>query len=398
MVKFLLVLLLISICIIPANFACTKVRALSPEEQSLVQFNNKFGFNLFQEVVKQDKDKNVFISPLSVAMALGMTLNGSNGTTREAMLKTLEINGLTEEQINKSYQSLIELLRNLDPKVQFQLANSIWYDPQRVNVKQSFLDLCKEYFDAEVNGKLNVADINKWVNDNTTGKITKIIEQIPPNTVMYLINAIYFKGMWTTQFKVENTKDDEFILSGGTKKLCKMMNVTDKFDYFANDSFQAVDLPYGDGKYSMTIFLPEKGVDLDTLLSTFTQDNWNHWISNFETGNKIHLALPKFHLEYEIKLNEVLKSMGMSIAFDSSNADFSRIDYGLFIDEVKHKTYVEVNEEGTEAAAVTSVGMGTTSIALPLDMIVDHPFIFVIREHHSNTILFMGKIMEPATT
>ncbi|MEA1912385.1 MAG: serpin family protein [candidate division WOR-3 bacterium] len=385
---------------------CTKnpvspvFRELTNAEKGLVESDNRFGLKLFREVIKEEEDKNVFISPLSVSMALGMTYNGANGSTQEAMQTTLELDGLTIQEVNESYESLIELLTQLDPKVQFQIANSIWYR-QEYSFEEEFINRCKTYFNALVRGldfnDSNAADtINEWVNENTNGKIKEIIDKpIDPLTVMFLIDAIYFKGIWTYEFDKEQTKDDQFYLPYGTRKSCKMMEQKGDFQYFSNADFQAVDLPYGDGDFSMTIFLPHPEKNIDSLIAEFNEENWNQWISSF-SEQEITLQLPKFTLEYEIKLNDVLKALGMEIAFDGNRADFTKMykPGGIYIDRVKHKTFVKVNEEGTEAAAVTSVEMKFVSVS-GFYMRVDRPFVFVIRENQSQTILFIGKIVEP---
>jgi len=401
---------LIGICLLqcsrsPVSTVNNSPRELSLAEKSLIESDNKFGLKLFKEIIREEKDSNVFISPLSVSMALGMTYNGANGSTQEAMQKTLELSGLTIEEVNESYNSLIELLTGLDPKVQFQIANSIWYR-ENIPVKEEFVNLCEKYFDALVKGldfsEPNAARmINTWVDENTNGKIKQIVDDpINPLIVMFLINAIYFKGTWTYEFDKDQTTDDWFTLPDGTRKPCKMMEQKNEFRYFESDAFQAVDLPYGDGDFSMTIFLPTYGTDVDSLIAEFDQENLNSWLSSFSSDSGV-LYFPKFKLEYELKLNDVLKALGMEIAFAPGQADFTKMMHGvrvgeLWIDRVKHKTFVEVNEEGTEAAAVTSVGIMTTSIdPSRFWMRVDRPFVFMIRENLSQTILFIGKIVEP---
>jgi serine protease inhibitor len=239
--------------------------------------------------------------------------------------------------------------------------------------------------------------INAWVKENTNGKITEIVDApIDPLTVMFLINAIYFKGTWTYQFDEDETKDDWFRLPDGTKKPCKMMEQRGFYKYFESEDFQAVDLPYGDGDFSMTIFLPYWNINIDSLIAKFDQENLNYWLSCFSSDSG-DIYIPKFTLEYELKLNEALKALGMGIAFTSA-ADFSKMyeNVTVWIDQVKHKTFVEVNEEGTEAAAATVVEITYGPGPPGFWMRVDHPFIFVIRENKSQTILFMGKIVEPA--
>ncbi|MCK4224603.1 MAG: serpin family protein [candidate division Zixibacteria bacterium] len=403
--NFFLVLL-ISICFLqcsknPVSTEDEISTELTPAQRTLIQSDNKFGLKLFREIIKEEKDSNVFISPLSVSMALGMTYNGANGETQEAMQEVLELNDLTIQEVNESYKSLIELLRGLDPKVQFQIANSIWYR-QNIPVREEFIDLCNKYFDALVSGldfddPAAVDTINAWVDENTNGKIEEIVDApISDFTAMFLINAIYFKGTWTYQFDRASTKDTLFTLPDGTKKPCKMMEQRGLYNYFSNDDFEAVDLPYGDGDFSMTIFLPYRKTNIDSLIAKFNQENLNHWLSSFlsDSGD---IYIPKFTLEYELKLNDALKALGMSIAFDPERADFSKMYeiVSVWIDEVKHKTFVEVNEEGTEAAAATAVEMSYGPGPLGFWMRVDRPFVFMIRENKSQTILFIGKIVEP---
>jgi len=385
------------------NPIAPEARELTKLEKSLVASDNKFGLKLFKEINKAEQDKNIFISPLSISMALGMTLNGANGETQAAMEQTLELAGLTTDEINRSYQSLIKLLTNLDRKVIFKIANSIWYR-QGWTFEEAFINLNKTYFDALVQSldfdDPNAASIiNKWVKDNTNGLIEEIVEPpINPLTVMFLINAIYFKGTWTYEFDKELTQDDLFTRLDGSQRTVPMMKLNGDLQYFENELFQAVDLPYGNELFSMTILLPRQGVDVNNLVSQFSRDNWEQWIGSF-SEEPVDLCLPKFRLEYETKLNDVLKSLGMAVAFEPYQADFSGMYTGpenLFISKVKHKTFVEVDEEGTEAAAVTSVEVTDTSAGPKgIVMKVDQPFVLVIRENKSQTLLFMGKIVEP---
>ncbi len=376
-------------------------RALAQTEMKIIEANNSFGLNLFREINKSETNKNLFISQLSISMALGMTLNGANGSTYDSMRHTLEFAGLTEQEINEGYKNLIALLTSLDPKVQFQIANSIWHRP-KLQVEPGFVSTNQNYFNSEVTGidfssPSASPTINSWVEQKTNGKINKIVpDQIPSSTVMYLINAIYFKGTWKYEFKKELTQKAQFYLTDGSQKPCELMKIEGEFSYVENEQFQAIDLPYGNEKFSMTVFLPRQGVNVDAFVLYFTKENWETWIKTFvkREGN---LFLPKFKLEYEKSLNDMLRAMGMEIAFDGGRADFSRIDKngGLFISNVRHKTFVDVNEEGTEAAAVTSVGLVDSMPPLKFNMRVDRPFVFVLREHHSQTIFFVGKIAEP---
>ncbi len=373
-------------------------RELTTAEKQLVSSGNRFGLKFFKEIVRSEGDKNVFISPLSVAMALGMAYNGANSTTRDAMQNTLELQGMSLEDVNKSYRSVIDLLRGLDPKVKFTIANSIWYR-EGFNVEQPFIDLNQTYFDAVVRSldftdPAALAAINGWVNDNTGGKITQVLDRIPDYALMYLINAIYFKGTWKIRFDPARTGTELFHLPDQSTVPCQMMSLPETKIYsMYTRQFQAVDLKYGNGDYSMTIMVPYSNMNLDSVMAQLTDENWATWMSQFEQRD-MQLMIPKIEIEWEQSLKEVLSTLGMGIAF-TELADFSSIshDVGLMITEVKHKTYVKVDEEGTEAAAATSVEIGPTSG--PAIFIADHPYLFIIHENHSGTILFMGKVVDP---
>jgi serine protease inhibitor len=370
-----------------------------------VESSNRFGIKLFKEIIREEGDSNIFVSPLSVSMALGMTYNGADGTTKQAMEKTLELSGLTVDEINESYQNLTNLLTQLDPTVEFSIANSIWYR-QGLTPLDGFLNRCRDYFYAVVTGMdfgaPDAADvINAWVYENTKGRIQEIVKKpIGDEIVMFLIDAIYFKGAWTYRFDKELTKDDRFCLEDGSTVDCRMMEQRAIYDYYLDDDFVAVDLPYGDGKFSMTIFLPNRNRDVDDLIERLNQENYDAWIGSLSTPkDSFDVYVPKFKLEYGMKLNDALKALGMGIAFGSS-ADFSEMypGGGVRISKVIHKTFVEVNEDGTEAAAVTSVSMeGCTPQAQMSRFEVNRPFMFVIRESESGTILFVGKIVKPST-
>ncbi|MBC8346966.1 MAG: serpin family protein [Candidatus Marinimicrobia bacterium] len=373
-------------------------RDLTAAEKSLVSSDNAFGLNVFKALSQGDPDSNLFISPLSISMALGMTLNGAADSTYEAMKSTLELAGLSETEINESYQSLIELLINMDPKVAFKIANSIWYK-EGLPVYEGFIQTNKTYFDAEV-AALDFSDpkavdrINDWVSENTNELIQKIIAEIPADMVMYLINAIYFKGDWRFQFDLKDTKNGTFFNDDDSESTLPMMTQKLSAPMGWNDETTIVDLPYGDSLFTMTIFLPSG--DIDQFVSDLSPQKLSNWIDQLAPAS-FDLTMPRFELEYEKKLNEILSDLGMAIAFDGENADFSRImpldiSGNLYISEVKHKTYIKVDEEGTEAAAVTSVGIGITSGSPRI--VIDHPFVFAIRENHAGTILFLGKILK----
>lgn len=375
-------------------------RPLTATEQQIVDSDNQFGLTLFRSISEETPKENIFISPLSVSMALGMTLNGAEGETRAAMEETLEKAGLSNAEINQSYRDLIDLLTTLDPKVTVELANSIWYR-EGFEVRTDFIDTNKEHFDARVDAldfssPDAVDTINGWVADNTRGKIEKIVQRLSPQDVMYLINALYFKGNWRNQFDEDLTQEATFTGPDGRESTVDMMKREDTtFPVYFGDQLTAVDLPYGDSLYSMTVLLPKPDQTVRDVAAALDQNRWNTITSELAPRKLSALEMPTFTLEYEKTLNDMLKDMGMAVAFDPGRANFSGINDGggLWIDEVKHKTFIEVNEKGTEAAAVTSVTMVQS---LPPSIRVDRPFLLVIREQHSGTILFIGQVSDPA--
>jgi serpin B len=374
-----------------------RARPFTPLEKQLFESGNAFGFTLFGEVSRAEGGKNVFLSPLSVSMALGMTLNGAAGGTEAGMRRTLGFGDMAQGDINASYRGILDLLPNLDPKTRVEIANSIWIR-SGFSVLPEFIDVNLRFFDATVRSlDFNSPDapgvINSWIEDKTRGKITKMVDQIDPLTVMFLINAVYFKGTWLYEFDPRKTMDDSFIRSDGTPVPCKMMGQKATLPYLETETFQAVDLPYGNGQFSMTVFLPKSGRSLESLAVSFSTENWDLWKGKF-SNRELSLQFPKFKVEYEIKLNDALTALGMGAAFTPGQADFGGInaDFDLYISSVNHKAFVEVDEKGTEAAAVTVVEVGTTSVGDGITVRVDRPFLFLIREKTSDAKLFMGKL------
>ena len=376
-------------------------RALTSQEQQLIQADNRFAIGLLKQATADTRDTlpNLFISPLSVAMALAMTYNGAAGTTEAAMRSTLELDSMSVADVNVAYRGLIEMLRNLDPHVRFQIANSIWYK-QGYTIEQPFLAANHDYYDAQVTAldftsPTAPATINNWVSQQTHGLIDHIVDAIPDYMRLYLIDAIYFKGDWTQQFDPEQTKPRPFRLDdGSTVDLATMARGPGELRLSDQPSATIVDLPYGGAAFSMTIVLPRDTTTVDHVVDALTQEQWNGWIASLQPGEN-EVLLPKFKLTNDLSLIPSLTGLGMGAAF-SVFADFTRIHTPseLAITEVKHKTYVDVNEEGTVAAAVTSVGLGVTSVG-PRIIIVDRPFLFALRENLSGTILFMGVIRHP---
>ncbi len=376
-------------------------RTLTVAESKLVEADNRFAFKLFREIASQEPaDANVFISPVSVGMALGMAYNGAAGTTRDSMQQSLELQGMSLNEVNEAYQSLIGLLRDLDPAVEFLLANSVWYR-QDLTVVTAFLDNMTQYFGADVTAMdfdaPGAADvINGWVRDHTAGRIDEIVASpIDPLTVMFLINAIYFKGAWTHRFETDRTRDAPFHRVDGSTATVRMMSREETpVRAYMDGSITVAELPYGGGAWAMTIVYPTDPAGITELSADLTESQWNSWVGAMDSTT-IQVSMPKYTLEYEIELSAVLEALGMAEAFKPTVADFSNLvtRSDAYISAVKHKTFVQVNEEGTEAAAATSVEVGVTSA--PPIILIDRPFLVAIRERLSGTILFLGKVVNP---
>lgn len=370
-----------------------------PEVQEIANAENLFGFKLFKQLHAEQEEENIFISPLSIATALTMTVNGAQGPTLEGMQKALEINDLSLEELNAAYQVWLDILPKMDNDVQLSIANSIWYRND-YDIFQSFLDVNRKHFYSEVRPlDFNAAEaakntINSWVKEKTNGKIDAIVDEIKDNSVMFLINAIYFKGGWLKPFNPAYTGVEEFYPNEGQPVFVDMMSFRkDPFPYFETEQLQAVDLAYGDSLFAMTVLLPKAGFTVTDVINELSLIHWTNWAGDF-VDQQITLKLPRFKIEYEKKLKAALTTLGMGLAFDKDHADFSNMGSGtLFIDQVTHKSFIEVDEKGAEGAAVTSVDIGTDS-AVPV-MTVNRPFVFMIRELTTNGILFIGKLMDP---
>jgi serine protease inhibitor len=375
--------------------------ALTPDVSTPV---NDFGFRLLRRLT-DGNGANVIVSPLSLWGALAMTYNGASGTTRTAIAKTLGIASLSDEDFNRNNRLLFNTVEKGDPAVQIEIANALW--PQSdFTINPDFLRLGHEFFDASVEG-LNFAGdprqaadhINAWVKEKTHGKIPEIIKRLARNTVLVLTDAVYFKGRWSVPFDKKRTEPRAFHLSGGGSVVAPMMVQNGEYDYLETGSFQAIRLPYGNNRFAMYVFLPRKSIGLPDFLRSLDESQWNRWIAQLST-RKGRIVLPRLESTYGRQLNDALMAMGMGIAF-GRNADFSRIHPPpppLRIDDVEHKTYVKVDEEGTEAAAATSVGIVALAISSrppPFEMVVDHPFFCAIAEKQSGVLLFAGVVTDP---
>jgi serpin B len=317
------------------------------------------------------------------------------------MRQTLSLGALNQSAVHSAYQTLIDALPLLDHHVNVDMANSIWYR-QGFPVKPPFLQTNETYFRSQVNAldfrsPNAVNTINNWVSNNTRGLIPSIVDRIPDNAVMYLINAIYFKGDWRMSFKPAETQDAPFYRLNQPQVSVKMMGFgeTVTLPLYTSDAYYAVDLPYGDSVFSMTVLIPRGSNTVEDVLNQLNGASWQQLVQQLNPRD-INFRMPRFNMTYEKTLNAVLSSMGMPTAFIGGAADFSGIaDAELYIDEVKHKSIIEVTEKGTKAAAVTSVGIGVTSVPIIPDIRADRPFLFAIRENQAGNILFLGKLVQP---
>ncbi|MGE3726039.1 MAG: serpin family protein [Candidatus Sericytochromatia bacterium] len=371
------------------------------QDSGLASANTRFGVDLFQKVVATQPQGNHFISPLSVSIALGMVYNGTSGETRAEMGKTLQVAGLDSAQFNQAQLTLRKRLMNQGSGVRVDLANALWAK-KGIEFNPNFVKTNQDFFGARVTAldfadPLSVQTINSWASENTQGKIPKVLSQIEAETLMILMNAIYFKGTWTTPFEKGETAPKDFKQGNGQSKQVQMMRRYGKYRYLrdSENQFQAVALPYGQDKaVNMYVFLPDSESSAKALLGKLSGDTLSDWLGKFRSQDG-EVMLPRFKMEYEANLNEPLKQMGMAQAFDANRANFSELikTTQAFISQVKQNSFVEVNEEGTEAAAVTTVTVGATSVQLPQEPFsfqADHPFVYLIYDQTTRSVLFMG--------
>jgi serine protease inhibitor len=381
-----------------------KPRAPQRLDSAFLRAVNEFALELTVQLGRQDAGQNVFLSPANVAIALAMTANGARGETLQSMLSALNLNTLDLETVNSNFAALQALLVRDEPGATVAIANALWARAG-VAFNADFLQRTQGFYDARIEAlDFDQPDapktINEWVRRQTNDKIPAVVERIPEEIILLLMSAIYFNGKWETPFNPEFTQDRPFYLLNGTTKELPTMYRSDDFEYLKGDGFQAVRLPYAGGGVRMVIILPDADRTLAQLTDQLSIENWESWREQFSVKEG-QLYLPRFTTRYDKQLNQALSAMGMTEAFDDGRADFSGmrpVPPALFVSQVRHVAYVDVNEAGTEAAAVTSVEMGITS-AMPIEepfvMQVDRPFFFAIEETSTGSILFTGLITEP---
>lgn len=372
-------------------------RPLTQAESSIAQAANQFSFDLLRAAQAKDPNGTIFLSPLSASMALGMTLNGASGTTYDQMRSVLGFGTLSQEEINAAYKGLINLLAGLDHTSDMLVANSIWAR-EGIPFVPAFMSAGRDWFDAEVQSvdfenPATLTLVNDWVKAKTGGKIPKLLDRFDDDIVMTLINAIYFKGAWRHPFDPKDTAPDIFRGTAGNQSVPMMNRHGNLFVAPSHQDYQAAELLYGNGAFAMTLVVPSEGRTVSQVVAGLTPSTWGSLVGGMVESERVELTMPKFRLDYTHDLRSDLASLGMTDAFADAVADFSRLVVpppSLVITSVLQKTFLDVNEIGTTAAAATAVQVGVTSA--PPSIRVDRPFLLVLRERLSGTILFIGQI------
>lgn len=372
---------------------------LTQTETQLVSSGNTFGYQLYEKVRDNSEGKNIVLSPLSVSLAFSMLNNGAAGISQQEIQNVLGFEDFEAKDINEYYRKMIEAAATIDPQVILESANSIWIN-EGFPVLPQFVAVNQDAFDAEIKNvnfglPTTLEQINGWASEKTHGKIPTILDKIDPMTQMILMNALYFLGDWKYPFEKDNTHKESFTDISGENQEVDMMNQYVETLYMENDLFSAIELPYGNGAFYMQLVLPHENVTLKEIVNTLEQSFSPVSSSLRSTYANVSLKLPKFKVDYEIQLNEILEKLGMNSPFDPLKADFSAIsDVPLFISLVKQKASIDVNERGAEAAAVTVIGMDVTSAGPGenRDFHIDRPFLFIIRELSSQAIFFIGEV------
>ena len=386
-------------------------RSAAPEQPAdVVAADNVFGFHLLNAVQKANASKNVVLSPISAALNLSMVLAGADGETRQEMLSALSLGGLNPAAINDANATLLKIIRTPAQSTTLSVADSLWVDNRHVRLRPDYIKQTRMSYDAEI-VNLDFSDpgaaarINGWASKETQGKITKIIDEIDPHDRLLLLNAVYFKGQWAHKFDKSRTQQKDFALAGGPVKQVPRMVQSGRFEYFETPELQAIRLPFGDGDLVMDILLPKQSASLDALEADLTTEHWNSWQAHYAPRPGA-IELPRFELKATYHLNEALQSLGLRRAFkqdaqltglftsESSQGGGGR----FFISYVRQSTFWKVDEEGSEAAAVTAAGVRATALARPVEpfsMIVDRPFFCAIEDRRSGALLFIGAIYDP---
>lgn len=368
---------------------------LTAAQQAQVENSNEFAWKFFKEVSKGEQE-DVFVSPLSVTYALGMLANGAVGDTQKEILEGLEFRSGKVQDINSLCHQLMIESPKLDKSTQLSMANAVVVN-KKIQLQPTFQSVVKKQYDALVASKdfgspATLSFINQWASDHTQGMVPKILERINPDGVSYLLNALYFKGIWYRQFDKKHTKKEAFTKADGTKSQVQMMHQKERFFAAENDNYQTVVLPYGNGSYEMIVVLPREGKKLSDVLVAMNGKQWKDNLKN-TYSSEVDLKLPRFTSVYNRELNDVLKLLGMNAMFDPSKANLTKMSaVSSFVSMVLQKAKIEVDEEGSKAAAVTVVETLETAAppSKPIMFHADRPFMYAIAEHSTGTIFFMG--------
>ena len=368
--------------------------ASTPVDAAIVTADNTFGLNVLNTLIQGNAGNNTAIAPISIAMALQITYNGAVGSTQQAMAQTLQLGGLGVSQLNSDNAALLGALLDPDPQVDLTIANSLWVPLGSNTVSAAFVSADQTYYGAEIGDIAGApANVNAWVAAQTQGEITQILG--PGDYVTVVANTVYFKGQWTDGFQPSQTVPLPFTLADGTQATVPTMQQTGAFSFFQGANFQAVSLPYGQGRLSMLLVLPAVGVDLDTFVAGITPAAIDSWVSQMSPGVTVSLNLPRFTTSFGTSLVPTLTTLGMGSAFDPNAGGLSGLISGGYISDIEHKTYVQVDETGTIAAAATTVTV-TTGVAAPsVNLHLDHPFFYAIRDNQTGELLFVGVLMNP---
>lgn len=371
-------------------------------QKEVIDSVNKLSFDLLKPILENSKGtENIMISPFSITSALSMTLNGSAGETFEAMRKALGLENKTLQQINATYLKLMTEMVPVDKRVVFDIANSVWVE-KRLVVKEPFMNDLQTWYKAEareidVTNPGSVDIVNGWIEEKTHDKIKDMLDYLDPDLAMLLINAVYFNGKWRYQFDKADTREEAFFVTPSDSKTVPTMHQKENLKYTKTSDATIVELPYGQGNFAMTIILPDENISTEEIAMTLSASKWNEYMEQLgDHPTEVELSMPRFKYEYKRLLNDDLIALGMGIAF-TPGADFSNIsDAGLMINRVIHQTYIETNEEGTEAAAATVVEMTLTSMPVTTRIDINRPFLYFIRETSTGTILFAGRVSDPS--
>lgn len=391
----------------PAGLAAQPGKAGAADQKTAVKDSNAFAVNLYGRL--RGEPGNLFFSPESISTAFGMTYAGARGETGAQMARVLHFT-LPPDRLQAAMGTLLAGMNAKHDGYELRVADALWAQRDE-NFLPGFLGVLQKNYgagfhavDFRTQSEAVRNTINRWVEQQTNDKITNLIGPgvLSPLTRLVLTNAIYFKGDWSNPFAEKETKEEEFHLSGGRTLKTPMMHRTGNYRYYDGGSFQALELPYAGGGLAMVVLLPKDVAGLPELEKSLTGASVDEWMDSLKPAEKVILTLPRFRMTREFELNGVLAKMGMTLAF-SDKADFSGMTGkpGLTISAAIHKAYVDVNEKGTEAAAATSTVMRAAAMRRqapepPIVFRADHPFLFLIRDRDTGSILFMGRVADPA--